>query len=150
MNESKIDLTDRLRREKRWKEAAQFKDAHAKELRDGGMKRGEANETAWEAMSDKYPPAETPEEEGAHLPSGSLTDFLKDADWAYKNQELGDADIGPAPSERAMQLLRWLQENAWSHYPEMAEDAAVVALKEAKGFEDSDWLDFARYLRRLI
>ena len=49
MAESKIDLTDRLRRENRWEEAAQYKDSTAKELRDGGMKRGEArrHERPW-------------------------------------------------------------------------------------------------------
>lgn len=149
MTESKIELTNRLKREDRWSTASLFKDEKIKELRATGMKRGEAQEAAWEAMSNEYPPAETPKEV-YHLPSGLLEDFLRDATWAHKNEELGDADIGPAPSERAMQLLRWLQENAWSHYPEMAEDAAVVALKEAKGFEETDWLDFARYLRRLI
>ena len=150
MNESKISLTNRLKSEKRWEEAALFKDGEIKQLRATGLKRPEAQDKAWAAVAAKFPPIETPEDNVADLPSGSLEDFLRDATWAHKNEELGDADIGLAPSERAMQLLRWLQENAWSHYPEMAEDAAVVALKEAKGFEETDWLDFARYLRRLI
>ena len=41
MNESKIELTERLRREGRWPEASKFKDAAVKDFRDKGMKRQE-------------------------------------------------------------------------------------------------------------
>jgi len=50
MNESKIDLTDRLRREGRWAEASKFKDAVVRELRAQGMRKTEAVEEAWRRM----------------------------------------------------------------------------------------------------
>ena len=56
MNESKIVLTERLRREGRWGKASKFKDEALKELRSKGMKRDEASEAAWEAMEQAYPP----------------------------------------------------------------------------------------------
>ena len=56
MNESKIGITERLRREGRWDEASKFKDEALKELRSNGMKRDEASESAWDAMEQAYPP----------------------------------------------------------------------------------------------
>ncbi len=56
MSESKIELTERLRREGRWAEASKFKDETVKKLREGGMKRSEANEQAWEEMAQAFPP----------------------------------------------------------------------------------------------
>jgi len=42
MDESKIELTERLRREARWAEASKFKDAALADFRAKGMKRDEA------------------------------------------------------------------------------------------------------------
>lgn len=56
MNESKIALTERLRREGRWDAASKFKDDALREFRAKGMKRDEASEAAWEAMEQAYPP----------------------------------------------------------------------------------------------
>lgn len=149
MNESKIDLTNRLKKEGRWEEASLWKDKKIRKLRGASKKRPEAQALAWGEMAREFPPIEIPREEDVHLPSGSLKNFLEDATWAHKSQ-LEDPDVGPAPSDRALGLLAWLQENEWSHDPEMAEDRAVIALKESLGFEEEDWLDFAAYLRRLI
>ena len=63
MNESKIELTERLRRENRWAEASKFKDTALADFRAKGMKRGEAGAAAWEAMCEAYPPL--PEAEAA-------------------------------------------------------------------------------------
>ncbi len=60
MNQSKIELTERLRREGRWAEASQFKDQTVKKLRAGGMKRTEAGEQAWQKMAEAYPPLRPP------------------------------------------------------------------------------------------
>jgi hypothetical protein len=57
--ESKIELTERLRREGRWEEASRFKDEAVKDLRSKGIRRAEANEQAWEAMAEKFPPLPT-------------------------------------------------------------------------------------------
>ncbi len=56
MNESKIQLTERLRAEGRWPEASKFKDTALADFRAKGMKRDEAGVAAWEAMADAYPP----------------------------------------------------------------------------------------------
>ena len=61
MNESKVELMDRLRREGRWAEASKFKDTALADFRAKGMKRDEAGAAAWEAMEKAYPPS--PEEE---------------------------------------------------------------------------------------
>ena len=56
MNESKIALTERLRREGRWAEASKLKDTALADFRAKGMKRDEAAEAAWAAMAEAYPP----------------------------------------------------------------------------------------------
>ena len=56
MDESKIELTERLRRDNRWDEAAKFKETARADFRAKGMKRAEAAEAAWEAMAEAYPP----------------------------------------------------------------------------------------------
>ncbi|HUP79040.1 MAG TPA: hypothetical protein VM260_10840 [Pirellula sp.] len=56
MNESKIALTERLRREGRWDAATKFKDDALRDFRSKGMRRDEASEAAWEAMEQAYPP----------------------------------------------------------------------------------------------
>ena len=54
--ESKIELTERLRREGRWAEASKRKDEMVKLLRAEGMKRTEAVEEAWRRLAVEYPP----------------------------------------------------------------------------------------------
>ncbi len=50
MKESKIALTDRLRREGSWYQAAKFKQETLSQCPAKGIKRGEARNAAWEAM----------------------------------------------------------------------------------------------------
>jgi len=61
MTESKIELTERLRREGRWEEASRFKDVALKDRRSNGMTKAEAGEEAWAAMAKAYPPLPAPE-----------------------------------------------------------------------------------------
>ncbi len=56
MTESKIELTERLRREGRWAEASKLKDEAIKEAKKAGMKSDEAKDAGWEAMEKAYPP----------------------------------------------------------------------------------------------
>jgi hypothetical protein len=56
MLESKIEVTERLRREGRWSEASLFKDQELKRLRGEGMNKAEASEQAWAAMAETFPP----------------------------------------------------------------------------------------------
>lgn len=68
MNESKIELTERLRREGRWSEASKFKDEAVKKLRAQGLKRTQACQQAWQEMAEAYPPlppAESARDPGA-------------------------------------------------------------------------------------
>src|SRR5881394_1073934 len=58
MVESRIVATDRLRKEKRWEEASRFRDEVRRQLRAAGKPRAEANDAAWEAMLDRFPPPE--------------------------------------------------------------------------------------------
>ena len=56
MNESKVELMDRLRREGRWSEASKDKDETLRTLRSQGMTKAQAGEAAWKEMAEKYPP----------------------------------------------------------------------------------------------
>jgi hypothetical protein len=73
ITESKIELTERLRREGRWSEASRWKDQTIKELRAGGMKRAEASEEGWRRMAAEFPPlvAATAAEPQAESPAES-------------------------------------------------------------------------------
>jgi hypothetical protein len=74
MNESKITLTDRLRREGRWDEACIFRDQKRREFRAAGMSKVEAREAAWEACAAAFPPLSlpAPESKREQLPPSSL------------------------------------------------------------------------------
>ena len=56
MKESRIEATDRLRKEGQWSEASLFCDEERRRLRSEGMTKAEANDQAWEAMVAKFPP----------------------------------------------------------------------------------------------
>ena len=139
MNESKIDVTDRLRREGRWAEASKFKDAVVKELRAQGMKKIEAVEEAWRRMAEQFPslkpdsdPRPGPGVDGGH-PTGpqgeppgdggddegvlldpaeerESPDLVRDTLWAYENLENRQAKPDQAPGPGAWSLLRWARE----------------------------------------
>ncbi len=118
MNESKIELTERLRREGRWGEASRFKDAAVKDFHGKGMPRSEAGEAAWEAMAEAYPPLEPPEAlsdapgdcEGHDEPDDELIDvdalvakqphdFNRDVQWVYTH--LADRNVKPEDAPTA-------------------------------------------------
>lgn len=105
MAETKVQLTDRLRREARWDDAAKFRDEARRSSRKGGMSRADANEESWRLMAEKFPaltpgtsnkltetltePVEPPFP--TDLPP-SDGDFVADLSWAFKT--IGD-DVGP-------------------------------------------------------
>lgn len=152
MIESKIVISNRLRKEGRWGEASLFKDDKIKVLRDSGMHRPEAQTAAWEAMEKQYPPIEIPEADGsavefapeaiALLPPGSLGDFIMDATWAYNSLELGDADIGSAPSAGAVGLLGWARGNRNDFYGKILPKA--LQLQEKQQGEDEAAAEMVR------
>ena len=61
VTESKIELTDRLRRQGLWGEASKYKDEVKDRLRTEGHSRKEAGELAWAEMQKRYPAKDPPE-----------------------------------------------------------------------------------------
>jgi hypothetical protein len=144
MTESKIDLTERLRREGRWSEASKFKDAKLAEFRANGMKRTEAAEAAWTAMADAYPPlagaapvARTPEATSTDAPPIPWSDLPTEANfddevvWVHQQYILiveetprgriihwDRATIRP-PSTGACSLAQWAAENRTAFYKDL-------------------------------
>ncbi len=144
MTESKIDLTERLRREGRWSEASKFKDAKLAEFRANGMKRTEAAEAAWTAMADAYPALAGAEPVAGSLeakPTGAppipWSDLPTEANfddevlWVHQQYILiveetprgriihwGRATTEP-PSTGACSLARWAAENQTAFYKDL-------------------------------
>lgn len=118
MNESKIELTERLRAEGRWAEASKFKDTALADFRAKGMKRDDAGAAAWEAMAEAYPP-------------------LPEADAVVSSsrvQGLGDvpSDWPALPPNASLQAeLGWVQANRLLVTEERASGAINVHLGRA-------------------
>ncbi|MCC6126017.1 MAG: hypothetical protein IT426_13715 [Pirellulales bacterium] len=139
MNESKINLTTRLRREGRWAEASKFKDETLKKLRGEGVKRAEAGEKAWERMAAMYPPlapnVEAAPETALAMPEKPLTaqsssgiesneidalldrigdgrpsDLVQDTLWTYENLANSRIKASDAPSVGSWGLLLWARQ----------------------------------------
>ncbi len=55
MTETKMALMDRLRKERRWEEADQFREEARTRLKSEGMRRGDAREEAWRLTAEKFP-----------------------------------------------------------------------------------------------
>lgn len=106
MAESKIELTERLRREGRWADASEWKDEMVRALRAEGMKRQEASTEAWQRLAIEYPPlpitvevlgeAEVEQSEALEVVSlpaawGLLPDsapFEAEVEWVHQNRVL--------------------------------------------------------------
>ena len=82
--ESKIELTHRLEREGRWEEASLFRDQVRQRLKREGKTRQEANEGAWQAMAERYPP----------IPECRLPDFHARR-WLLNAHLILDVPVGP-------------------------------------------------------
>ena len=54
--ESRIEATDRLRREGRWEAASHAREEKRQQLRAEGLKRADANDQAWRWMIDEFTP----------------------------------------------------------------------------------------------
>jgi len=128
MNESKIALTERLRREGRWAEASKFKDTALADFRAKGMKRDEASEAAWEAMEKAYPPlaaVDAPADPGA--PQAAAINFCV--------QGLGEipASWSELADNASLQAeLAWVQSNRLRVVEEKPSGATRVHLDRAR------------------
>jgi hypothetical protein len=148
MTESKIELTERLRREGRWAEASRFKDVALKDFRDKGMKRDEAANAAWAAMAEAYPPlpvAEGPADPAAGTPAAMTTDappihwsdlptegdFDEEVRWVHQQYILiieetprgrvihWERATKKPPSTGACSLARWAADNRTAFYKDL-------------------------------
>ncbi len=146
--ESKIELTERLRREGRWAEASKLKDTALADFRAKGMKRSDAAEAAWAAMAEAYPPlpvAEGRAEPAAGTPEAMTTDappipwwdlptegdFDEEVRWVHQ-QYILIIDESPRgcvihweratkkpPSTGACSLARWAADNRTAFYKDL-------------------------------
>lgn len=127
MNESKIVLTERLRREGRWGEASKFKDEALKELRAKGMKRDEASDAAWEAMEQAYPPAS--------MAVANVDQVATEAEADTRVQGLSDLPVSwpELPDNASLQAeLSWVQSNRLRIVEESASGITKVHLGRAR------------------
>jgi hypothetical protein len=127
MNESKIGITERLRREGRWDEATQYKDSVLVECREKGMKRSEASEAAWQAMVERYPPitaVETP---------AKSTETLGTEIGRIEGLSDVPASWGDLPANASLQAeIAWCQANRLRVVEERANGLVLVHLDRAR------------------
>ena len=120
MTESRIAVTDRLRQEGRWEEACLYRDNIRKQLRADGMARADANDRAWEAMVEKFPPlppVERKDDPDDWWPEDTVTrnginrpNLVRDTLWVYEHLAQRNVQPQDAPSAGAWALLRWARE----------------------------------------
>lgn len=84
------------------------------------MSRKEAQQAAWEAMEQQFPPLEVEsvsDEPGAYpvdlIETGALgsSDFHDDAKWVYQHIAVADVKPEDAPTPGAWALLKWAKRN---------------------------------------
>lgn len=139
MNESKIQLTERLRAEGRWDEANNFRETARADFRAKGMGRQEAVDAAWQAMAEAYPALPAAEATAAPLGNDSgRVRGMRDipADWPKL------PDNAALPAE-----LGWVQAQRLRVVEERPSGATVVHLERAGSPPPSwaalGWLDTA-------
>ncbi|MBC8354932.1 MAG: hypothetical protein H8E66_23380 [Planctomycetes bacterium] len=156
MNESRIEATDRLRREGRWSEASKFKDATVKRLRAEGKPKAEASELAWREMMTKYSPLPSSEPQPKSDDPLSLEgadpevidrlaevapDWDRDVRWTYTNFAHPNPRIETAPSLSAWGLLGFARGEPNKFFSQIL-PPVMAAADEAKSDEpayvDSD------------
>jgi len=163
MRETKLDITNRLRKENRDGEAGDFRRRRIKELRAAGKRKVEAGEIAWQEMEDAYPPlppTEEPEEDEletspeftaeqiAQLPPGSLDEFMSDADWVYSNLTQKEVDLEKAPSTGAVALLEWARENKNDFFSKVV-PRVIAQLEKQDALDDAEEVE-AMEIEKLI
>ncbi len=143
--ESRVVATERLRREGRWEEASAYKEAVRDDLRSQGTRRNEAISMAWEAMLQKYAPAETEEPEefdfdalGGQVGDGE-PDLTDDTLWVYQHLENKKAKPEDAPSLGAWSLLQWARRARNQFFERILPKAMTVRDRRGGGtIEDVD------------
>ena len=126
MNESKIELTERLRREGNWSAASKFKDDALRDFRSKGMKRDEASEAAWDAMEQAFPPIAN-----VAATAGMREEVVTDT----RIQGLSEipSDWTPLADNASLQAeVGWCQANRLRVVEERASGVVVVHLDRAR------------------
>ncbi len=134
MNESKIALTERLRREGNWSAASKFKDGALRDFRAKGMKRDEASDAAWKAMEQAYPPTDT---------VASTTDIRAEEPIDAQVQGLSEIPIGwPQPPANASlhAEISWVSANRLRVRDGTGVDLSK-ALSPAPSYSALSWLE---------
>jgi hypothetical protein len=152
VNESKIELTERLRREGRWSEASLFKDAELRKLRSDGMVKTDASDEAWRRMAAKYPLLEARSMPTTTAPpalpslgteSNNLDDTLfdfdgdslppdviRDVNWVYANIANRQTKPEDAPGPGAWGLLQWARKYQVKFYETLLPKAMAAKRPE--------------------
>jgi len=126
VNESKIALTERLRREGRWDAATKFKDDALRDFRSKGMRRDEASEAAWEAMEQAYPPI------AAVAPTADMQAEVV-TDTRIQGPSEIPSDWPPLADNASLQAeIGWCQANRLRVVEERANGVIVVHLDRAR------------------
>lgn len=150
--ESKIEATERLRREGRWDKASQFRDEQRIRLKEQGFSSTDAKEKAWELMLEAFPPKPlaTPEsplspDVAVQAESQGTGDWVRDVFWVYENIE--NKNPGVAPGHGAVAMLTWARQNPARFFDSLLPKAMVMIEKrteEKKRFHDDGRKIFAK------
>ncbi|MCP4478779.1 MAG: hypothetical protein GY818_11875 [Planctomycetaceae bacterium] len=139
--ESKIQATDRLRREGLWDQASLFRDEQRDKLRQEGVNRKDANQQAWELMLEEYPPKEIDdgylEEEKFVIPVQKDVDWVQDVFWVYEN--IGNSSPDLPSSYGALAFLKWAKKYPERFFETVLPKAMSMMEKRTEGqkvFED--------------
>lgn len=127
MNESKIGITEPLRREGRCDEATQYKDSVLVECRQKGMKRSESSVAAWEAMAERYPPITAMEQSSKSTETHGAE--------SCRGEGLSDvpASWGELPANASLQAeIGWCQANRLRIVEDEANGFTIVHLDRAR------------------
>jgi len=158
--ESRAAATNRLYREGRWEEASTYRDSVRRELRSQKVPRAEANDQAWAAMIEKFPPLAVPVQEHVAVADPSIEDEAidfaallertkgippdldRDALWAYEQLDVITATPDAAPSLGAWGLLKWARGNRNRFFEQVLPKVAASKKKRdeerKRSFVDDD------------
>ena len=159
MIESRIVITDRLRKEGRYEEAAVYRDEQRRKFKRDGMTRKEAVDASWVAMAEIFPPLQpaVPQETGndaalveAILARTSRQEpfVAEDVEWVYEN--LGEALLAAeaVPNLGAWSLWRWAKENLTQFFEGLWSKASKFAGESDKA-EDSAYRGPSEQIREI-
>jgi hypothetical protein len=147
--ESRIEATDRLRREGRWEAASRFRDEKRREFKAAGLKRAEANDAAWDAMLVEFAPMSTVTCTGkptavtddaaiAELAGRrpSPMSYADEVAWVYSHLGDENAPTNEIPSLGAYSLWDWARSNPAKFYDALWPKAESARRQQYQPLED--------------